>query len=367
MQIKDLPMITPAGGTQSKYRQIADVIEKYLLRTKPLPGTRFFTDRALAEHFSTTPVTIAHSLHYLVDNGLLTRRGGSGTYVGRCMPISNRRRRIGIICHEMIVADKAYVSPVLRRFGSFFEGHDYECIAFRGGPDDYRRLFEEYQLSGIMVFVPREEFAEKLKDLRNERVPVVSIGYAMPQLPEISFGTDHVASVETAIRYLYGLGHRKIALMCSLEQASGPVFMRSYRQTMWDLQLPVHPDWELTFTLTRETISQKLNVLGALRNSNNMPTAMLCMNIYDAISIYGYAAKNNLRIPDDLSIIAFDDDEQTQQLIPPLTVMAQDIERIADAAANCLLGMIEGKECHYDKTYHINSTLIERDSCIAIK
>lgn len=366
MPIEDLPMVTPAGGNLPKYRQIAAVIEEYLLRTNPPPGTKFFTDRALAEHFLTTPVTVAHSLNYLAENGLLNRKAGSGTYVGRCAPISNRRRRVGIVCHQMIVENQCYVSPILSRFGSLMEERGYECIALRGGPEDYRRIFEEYQLSGIMVFVPRENFAGELAALRRDHVPVVSIGYAMRELPDISFGTDHAASVEAAVRYLYGLGHRRIALSCSLAQASGPVFLRSYRRVMWDLHLPVHPDWELTVTCEGEPVTARLGVLDSLRETGNLPTAILASNVLDAVVLYHYAAKNHLRIPEDLSLIGFDDSELARQLNPPLTVMAQDVAEIAASAARCLLGMIEGREFHYDKDNHKNSTLIERGSCAPV-
>lgn len=363
MTIEDLPMITPAGGSQPKYRQIAGVIEEYLLRTNPPPGTKFFTDRALAEHFSTTPVTVAHSLNYLAENGLLSRKAGSGTYVGRFAPVGSRRRRIGIVCHQMIMEDHCYVSPILSRFGSLLEARSYECIALRGGPEDYRRIFEEYQLAGLMVFVPCEDFAGELAALRRDHVPVVSIGYAMAQLPDISFGTDHAASVEAAVRYLYGLGHRRIALCCSLAQASGPVFLRSYRRVMWELHLPVHPDWELTVAREDETVAARLGVLDSLRESVGLPTAILVANVLDAVTLYSYAAKTHLRIPEDLALVGFDDTELARQLNPPLTVMAQHIDEIAASAADCLIGMIEGREFHYDSDTHKNSTLIERGSC----
>ena len=365
MQIEDLPIIAPTGGKLPKYRQIAAVIEEYLQRTNPPPGSKFFTDRVLAEHFLTTPVTIAHSLNYLAENGLLKRRAGSGTYVGSFTPVNNRRRRIGIICHEMIYEENCYVSPLLSKFGSFFEERSYECVILRGNPADYRRLVEDYQLSGIMVFEPREEFADELSALRRDNVPVVSIGNAMTQLPDISFGTDHAASVKTAIQYLYTLGHRKIALYCSLARASGPVFLRGYRDAMWELQLPVHRDWELTVSRSEEMVSERISVLDELQKSGNMPTAILVANVFDTLSLYSYAAENQLRIPEDLSLIGFDDAELIQKLNPPLTVMAQDVNQIAGSAAECLLGMIEGREDTLNNNTHKHSSLIKRGSCAA--
>lgn len=364
IQLEDLPIILPEGSNLPKYRQIAAVIEEYLRRTNPPAGTKFFTDRMLAEHFMTTPMTVAHSLNYLAENGLLKRRAGSGTYVGKFTPTHNRRR-IGIVCHEIICDDKCYVSPILSRFSAFFEMRNYECIILRGGPEVYRRMVDEYQLSGIMILVPREEFAEDLSALSRDNIPVVSIGYAMTGMPKLSFGTDHAANVKTAIQYLYDLGHRKIALYSSISQASGPVFLRSYRQEMWYRQLPVHPNWELAVSRTDEPLSIRLKELTELRESGNMPSAILIANVFDAVAIYSYAAENKLRIPEDLSLIGFDDAELARELNPPLTVIAQDVAKIAEAAAGCLLSKIENRECNECDVNDKNTVLLERGSCAA--
>ena len=61
MQLQDIPLVTPTNDKMPKYRQIAAVIEEYLRCTKPVAGEKFFTDRVLAKHFSTTLVTVAHS------------------------------------------------------------------------------------------------------------------------------------------------------------------------------------------------------------------------------------------------------------------------------------------------------------------
>lgn len=371
MSLKDIPLITPATAHLPKYRQIAAAVEEYLYQTKLPEGERFFSDRALAQRFSTTSVTVAHSLQYLSEKGLLTRLPGSGTYVGKLRPERKSQRRIGIICHQMVCSDETYVAPILRSFGSFFESRNYECISFRGEPADYNRLINDYMLSGVMIFVPKEEFANDLLQLYNQGIPVVSIGYAMPELPFMSFGTDHALTVAMAVKYVYGLGHRKIALLYNASQASSSVFFRSYRQTMWDLQLPIHPQWEINsdeglLSDHIHTVEKKFDQLASLLNTGNMPTAILLKNVFDAVAVYNFAAKNNLRIPEDLSLVTFDDSVLALQLYPQLTVFKQDLEAISNQAANTLLAMIERR---FDKSsvVHQASQLIERGSCCRIQ
>ena len=347
MRLSDMPIINPATTNLPKYRQIAAVLEEFLQRANLSEGDRFFSDRALAQRFSTTSVTVAHSLNYLVSKGLLYRRAGSGTYVGKRVSIRHCSRRIGIICHQMIMSESAYNDIVLSNFSAFFEERNYECISFKGEPSEWRRLIKEYELSGIMVFVPEKGFGEELAKLRSENIPVVSIGYAMPELPEISFGSDHAEAVKSAVDYLCSAGHRQIAIFYNKLQASGPVFTASYRQAMWNHQLPVHPLWEVdTSLLPRcaapfERYADLWSVIQQQRAADIMPTAVLVPNIYDAAAIYNIAAQHNLNIPEDISLVAFDDPVFAAELNPPLTVVAQDLEYIASSAASALLAMIE--------------------------
>ena len=368
MRLSDIPLITAATVNLPKYRQIAAVLEEYLLCANLPEGERFFSDRALAQRFSTTSVTVAHSLNYLVSKGLLSRRAGSGTYVGKNIPSRSSLRRIGIVCHEMICSDEFYSAPILRKFSAFFEKNNCECISFKGDPADWRRLIAEYQLAGLMVFVPKENFAGELLNLRSENIPAVSVGYAMPDLPSVSFGADHADSVSMAVDYMYKLNHREIALFYSKFQASSSVFERSYRQAMWEHKLPVNPRWEITLPYNDDSGRMLLEYDEIkehwlkLKNSGSMPSAVLVQNIFDALAFYNFAAQHDIKIPDDISLIAFDDPPFAAQLNPPLTVIKQDLDCIASSAAETLLAMIENRFAP-GSVQQPKTLLIERNSC----
>ena len=140
---------------------------------------------------------------------------------------------------------------------------------------------------------------------------------------------------------------------------------------MWDLQLPIHPQWEINsneglLSDHAHTVEKKFDQLASLLNTGNMPTAILLKNVFDAVAVYNFAAKNNLRIPEDLSLVTFDDSVLALQLYPQLTVFKQDLEAISNQAANTLLAMIERR---FDKSsvVHQASQLIERGSCCRIQ
>ncbi len=367
MTFSELPAELSSEGNQPKYRRIAAALEEYLRRTQPPSGTKFFNDRLLAEHFATTPMTMARSLNYLVSRGLLERRVGAGTFVNAIAGPAGGKRRIGIVCHEDIRPEEVYVTPVLSRFNSFWDERHYTVVSFRGNPADYRQLIDEYELSGLMVFVPREEFSSKIRELRAENFPVVSIGHTLRGLDDVSFGTDHEAATKAAVAYLYNIGHRKIGFMTTnLNQASSGVYRRGYQQAMWERNLPIHPDWEFTVgegdDPANRLVEKQLDQLLATRA---MPSAILICNVFNALFLYQYAQRKNLRIPDDLSLIGFDDAEFLKHLSPPLTVMAQELNKFTEHAAEELLYMIEhGRTSGLH--YQTQPILLERNSCIKI-
>ena len=356
MQLQDLPLVTPASQTMPKYRQIAAVIEEYLSHAKPAPGERFFTDRVLAKHFSTTVVTISHSLNYLCSQGLLVRKVGSGTFIaGSAVKIG--KRRIGIICHEMIHGEDFYVTPVLSRFGSFFADKNYDVISFCAPPADYRRLIDEYELSGVAVFVPKVEFAPEIARLHSEGVPIISIGYAIPELRGIAFGTDHEKSIDMAVEYLYNLGHRKIGLLHSEYHASSKVYSRGYQRAMWQRQLPIHPDWNL------QVARDQLDALQL--PSEDTPSAFIIGPAAYAEWLYSWANKMSLRIPEDISLICLGNGEHLTRLTPPLTAVLQNLDAIADNAAGALLDQITGRKTGSWQC-SVPPVLKERGSCSKI-
>jgi len=74
-----------------------------------------------------------------------------------------------------------------------------------------------------------------------------------------------------------------------------------------------------------------------------MPSAVILGKVAQAAPLYSFAQRNGIRIPEDLSLIGLGDAEFVQHLTPPLTVMSQNLDAIADNAAGALLDKIAGR------------------------
>lgn len=357
MVLNDLKINLRTTSTLPKYQQLADCLEEWIVGNGFVPGTKLPSDRQLSEHFGTTAVTISKGLNELTRKGVLKRKVGSGTYVAAAQ--IQQKRRIGVICHEVITADASYVTPVMDNFYRYWQERSYQVISLVDEPKNYEKLMREYELSGIMVFVPREEFSEPIKKLYESGVPVVSIGFAMPDLPDISFGTNHCKVGEQAVAYLHGLGHRRIGVISSVSHTAFAMRRRGYANGMWNAGLPVKPDW----IINAETSISIVESLKKVFSQPDCPTAFLITSIYNAMHVYNVCNALKIKIPEDVSLVGFNDADFVQHLSPPLTVFAQRTCDFTLAAARQLERMIQHEPLCPKSKGGTDAELIERGSC----
>ena len=360
LSLKELPADVD-GGILPKYLILAEHLEQWILNENLPAGTRLPGNRLLAEHFRTTPLTIGKSLNELTRKGLLERRVGAGTFVANSAQVSNRR--IGIICHEVICLDTAYISPVIHNFYEYWEQRNCRLISLKGGPKDYERLIQEFELDGIMVLVPRESFFEKIQQIYKSGYPIVSIGFAIPELPEISFGSNHEKAMESAIDYLHSLGHRRIGFIATeLKNSSNQIYQRGYAAGMWRNGLPVNPNWHLGANGQKQLVEDLKKIIG----QPDSPTAFAITEVSQVLLIYNTLRDLGIRIPEEVSLVGFNDVDYLAELSPPLTVFRQQIEAFTGQAALQLENMMRHLPLmNVDRNQAIPE-LIERKSCRCI-
>ena len=94
-----------------------------------------------------------------------------------------------------------------------------------------------------------------------------------------------------------------------------------------------------------------------------LPTAFLCYNDLTAIGAMGAARQAGLRVPDDLSIMGYDDIAQASYVVPALTTIRQRMSEMGDRAAGMALRLLDGEQAVEDILVPVE--LVERESCAA--
>lgn len=364
MILNDLTFKNDCVSSLPKYKRLANSLEKWIKNSELPLGAKLPSDRQLAEHLNTTTVTINKSFKLLSKKGMLERKVGSGTYVTDSSSRTPRHLRIGIICHEIITSDPAYVNPVMSEFYKYWENTGYQIVSLNGTPEQYEKLIHDYELSGAMIFVPREEFSAKIKQLCDIGVPLVTIGgFANPELPEIAFGTDHIQAAALAVAHLQKLGHRRIGIIASDSKRSSNVLrIRGYESEMWNAGLPVKPEWRIVINDDSDGDELRIEM-----RQNDCPTAFIIATLSSVIPTYNVMNELNLNIGKDISLLGLDNTDFLEQLAPPLDTFAQKIKEFSLQAAIQLENILKKRPLNKLSQDAFYPHLVERSSSCKVK
>ncbi len=162
-----------------------------------------------------------------------------------------------------------------------------------------------------------------------------------------------------ATRHLLDLGHRRIAMVCGpVEWPCCRARLDGYRAAMDAARVPVGPDLVRISTLYVE---------GGLRDGLELlrrpdpPTAIFTANDLQALGIYEAARQLGVRIPQDLSVVGFDDLSFTQWSGPPMTTVRQPLVQMGAAAADLVLELASGRQPDSNRI-ELATTLVIRQS-----
>ena len=192
----------------------------------------------------------------------------------------------------------------------------------------------------IAVF---SDLSDTLRDqLRSRGIPLVVVdptGEPLHDTPSV--GATNWNGGLTATRHLLGLGHRRIGviggpdwILCSRARLDG------YRSAMDEAGVPVDPR---LVSHGRFHVGEGIEKGRALLRLPDRPTAIFAGNDLQALGVYQAARELRLHIPEDLSVVGFDDLPVARWVGPPLTTIRQPLIDMAVAAAELVLRMADGE------------------------
>src|ERR687896_742598 len=163
-------------------------------------------------------------------------------------------------------------------------------------------------------------------------------------VPTPFIGIDDRSGCEAAGRHLVELGHRRVAVIAFPEYARDdrtlPFDVCRERLAGYRAALGDDFDPELVFTAYTNHAGTGKRLLAEMLELDPMPTAVLAMSDVLAAGAVRGAVEAGLRVPDDLSVVGFDDVPSAQLTDPPLTTVAQPIEHKGELTARALLSAL---------------------------
>lgn len=203
-------------------------------------------------------------------------------------------------------------------------------------PDWIDGVMQRRPVGVILVF--SDLSADHKRQLRTRNIPFVVIDPAGDPAPDVpSIGSANWSGGLLATRHLIELGHRRIALitgpedmLCSLARLSG------YRSALESAAIPVDESLIVFGDFHRESGLDKGRGLLSLPDR---PTAIFAGNDLQAMGVYEAARSLGLSIPEDLSVVGYDDLPPARWVGPPLTTVRQPLMEMAEEATRLVLKM----------------------------
>ncbi len=175
--------------------------------------------------------------------------------------------------------------------------------------------------------------------------------------------SDNLAGAITAMEYLIGLGHRRIAFLAGrpdLESAQRRE--QGYHEALATAGIDFDPDLVRVGGYELETSREPARQLLELADP---PTAIFAANDLSAIQTMNVARSLGLSVPEDVSVIGFDNIPESALTDPPLTTIDQSIQTMGEEAVRLLVDLLNGVT---DRPHQITlpTKLVERQSCRVI-
>jgi LacI family transcriptional regulator len=274
--------------------------------------------------------------------------------------VSGRSRLLGLIVSEIT---NPFFPELIQGFEDVAVEHGYEILIGSTNYDPERmksciRRMVERKAEGVavMTFGIEEPLLDQLAD---RKIPLVFVDVG-PERPGISLlRVDYHHGIRQGVQHLAALGHRDIAFVTGpLSLHSAHSRLAAFQRAMQECGIVVDTRWIVEGDHTMEggiAAAEKL-LTGA-----RLPTAVMCSNDMTAIGVLHKAYRAGLRVPDDLSIIGFDNIHITQMTIPPLTTIQMSCFDLAREAVMALRAHVEQTPAP-KRDYPIETQLVVRET-----
>ena len=338
------------------------------------------TSRALSDYGSSSPDTRE------AVRAAATQLGYHRNSLARSM-ITGNTETIGVVCADVgspffseavrAIADRAGT----RGFSTLIVNTDEDLDAELAAID----LLREKQVDGLIVAPADVQRVDHLAAFQQEGRPIVLIDRSSAGLKADSVTVDDVQAVRDAVTYLIDRGHGRIgivtelrtdreadwaSLLGNLHDVERGTLNPSARRLLGYLRaheaagLEVDPALVArTGATSTESARQATQRLLELRRR---PTALISVDNTTSVGAYGAVRALGLRVPDDVSFVAFDNLDWTTLVTPALTVVEQPVHALGVRAADLLIGRLL-EDCSDPAEHLLETRLIERGSTRRIR
>jgi GntR family transcriptional regulator, arabinose operon transcriptional repressor len=357
----------------ARYAQLMSHIRERILDGSLPAGARLPTELEIAAEHQISRGTVRQAMSALVNEGLLERVRGRGTFVRPLLPIASpalrpAERRIGLVLAHS--SGSQLDLDILIGVEHAAKSRGYQ-VSFAYAEESLEELDRDINrlradnIAGMIIFpVSDASYDESIWRLAADRVPFVLVDRYFPDLDSDYVVADNLGGGYRATEHLLILGHRRVGFVYSSKGTLLTTSVRDrwqgYRRAL--LEYGQLYDEQLVFQWPHRSNTDPAGASDHLLLREGGPTAIFAVSDAVALELLQAAQRVGLRVPEDLALVGFDDLSFAAHLSPPLTTIAQPRLDVGLRAGHLLINRIEGQGTsprHID----LPTSLIVRESC----
>lgn len=380
MDLKRLKLDFDSSMPAPLHAKLHDALLAQILDGSIQPGDMLPSERQLQSLLSLSRPTIRQAITALIQEGLVQRIAGKGTFV---IEPEKAKTPTGLVALVVSRPNFHFFYPQLAAaFDTRIRAANYGMVmSLHGDRADLlgevvEGLLLTQHIVGMAITPPRFGDVRKvIARLRRSNVPFVFVGRPSGDLHVDSVSPDNQQIGYQATRYLIDLGHRRIAHFGFSDYSTGRDRMQGYQLAMAEANLPAqfveiseHIS-TLSSGIDDETPSDRIatparQMAVELLRKPDRPTAVFCFNDIVAMGVYKAARDIGLQIPEDLSLVSVDNLPTVTHFEVPLSTFSLPGNEIGRQGANLLLRRIAGDDVGAQQ-YLLPAPFIRRDSAMA--
>jgi DNA-binding LacI/PurR family transcriptional regulator len=254
--------------------------------------------------------------------------------------VSGRSKLFGLLISEIT---NPFFPELIQGFEDVAVENGYEILIGSTNYDPSRmesciRRMLERNVEGVAVMTFGVE-APLLGELASRDVPMVFVDMG-PSAPRVSIlSVNYGEGILQGVQHLAALGHRNIAFISGpLHQRSCQLRQNAFLESLDQMEIRTRPEWLLTGD---HTLEGGMRCVADLIERRNLPTAIMCSNDMTAIGVLRMLIRSGLRVPEEISVIGFDDIHLAEFVYPPLTTVQMSRNALARGAFEALRRQVE--------------------------
>lgn len=347
-----------------KYQKLKDHLIEYIGKNQLQYSDPMPSEIELMNQFDLSRHTVRRAIADLVSEGWLYKKQGKGTFVSN--PEANKTghgKLIGVVTTYI----NDYIFPdIIHGIESVLSEHGYTIILGNTGNDTSKertilKNMLNNNLAGLIIEPTKSVYPSHNKDLfdqcRKQGIPILFIHATYQNIHTSYIIEDDFRAGAMATNYLLDQGHESIAGIFKQDDMQGHGRCEGYIQSLRQKGLSISEDHILWYSTENQEAILESDKLDQMIEEN---TALVVYNEQIAVKLMAHLQALGKRIPEDISLISFDNSSLAKNSKVGLTTIAHPKDKLGTLAASSLLQMIDNKTETIEK--RIPPTLVVRDS-----